>query len=512
MTPGPADHRTGRPLRHGDPLGGRTRASPPRVRSRRGDPWRSGPSRRRSRGRSGPGPVHLNLEFREPLTGRPAALPARPGPGVVAAEDRPAPRAGGAPAEAAGSSSSGGHGRGRRTPTACSHWRNGLAGRSWPTRVGEPAGGDDRRRRFHRPYEPPLPETIVMLGTPWLSRALGDVRHRCGARRRTGRRRRSLGAVGGSASSGDRVPSLRSRCLARRRARQEHRRVTRNGSSLLGAARGQGAGGHRRRARDRTSASRTSPVPCTGTPPVAVPPSWWRRPCRSGISSGSPRPRPFRPGCWPTEEPTGSTASCRRRWGSAPRAGSGRGHHTIALLGDLAFLHDVSGLVNLPTLPCTFVVVDNGGGGIFSFLPQATSTETSVFERLFGTPPTSDIAAVACGFGSTGPRGDLVVRTGAGARRASARPGAGDGAGTSRERRPARRDQRCGPSRVGMKGGGGGELDERTGGGVTWHFQPSQTATRASAPAIVGLKVRTRLAPGTRRCTRVGGHVAKAGR
>ena len=71
----------------------------------------------------------------------------------------------------------------------------------------------------------------------------------------------------------------------------------------------------------------------------------------------------------------------------------------MALLGDLAFLHDVSGLVNLPELPCTFVVLDNGGGGIFSFLPQAGSVQPSVFEQLFGTPPTSDMAAVARGFG-----------------------------------------------------------------------------------------------------------------
>ena len=74
----------------------------------------------------------------------------------------------------------------------------------------------------------------------------------------------------------------------------------------------------------------------------------------------------------------------------------------MALLGDLAFLHDVSGLVNLPELPCTFVVVDNGGGGIFSFLPQAGSLATGTFERLFGTPPSSDLGAVARGFGLPG--------------------------------------------------------------------------------------------------------------
>jgi 2-succinyl-5-enolpyruvyl-6-hydroxy-3-cyclohexene-1-carboxylate synthase len=80
-------------------------------------------------------------------------------------------------------------------------------------------------------------------------------------------------------------------------------------------------------------------------------------------------------------------------------SGSGQGARTIALLGDLTFLHDVSGLVNLPELPCTFVVLDNGGGGIFSFLPQARAMEPPVFEQLFGTPPTSDIGAVARGFG-----------------------------------------------------------------------------------------------------------------
>ena len=69
------------------------------------------------------------------------------------------------------------------------------------------------------------------------------------------------------------------------------------------------------------------------------------------------------------------------------------------MLGDLAFLHDVSGLVNLPDVPCTFVVVDNAGGGIFSFLPQATALPPESFETLFATPPTSDLGAVARGFG-----------------------------------------------------------------------------------------------------------------
>jgi 2-succinyl-5-enolpyruvyl-6-hydroxy-3-cyclohexene-1-carboxylate synthase len=77
------------------------------------------------------------------------------------------------------------------------------------------------------------------------------------------------------------------------------------------------------------------------------------------------------------------------------------GRRTYALLGDLAFLHDVSGLVNLSPAPCTLVVLDNGGGGIFSFLPQATALSPDRFELLFGTPPTSDVSDVARAFGLT---------------------------------------------------------------------------------------------------------------
>jgi 2-succinyl-5-enolpyruvyl-6-hydroxy-3-cyclohexene-1-carboxylate synthase len=74
---------------------------------------------------------------------------------------------------------------------------------------------------------------------------------------------------------------------------------------------------------------------------------------------------------------------------------------TVALVGDLAFLHDVSALVGPrdQTASLTVVVADNGGGGIFSFLPPATNLDPAVFERLFGTPQAPDVAAVAAGFG-----------------------------------------------------------------------------------------------------------------
>lgn len=74
---------------------------------------------------------------------------------------------------------------------------------------------------------------------------------------------------------------------------------------------------------------------------------------------------------------------------------------TVALVGDLAFLHDVSALVGPAgeDAPLTVVVADNGGGGIFSFLPPATGLDASTFDRLFGTPQAADVGAVAAGFG-----------------------------------------------------------------------------------------------------------------
>ena len=73
------------------------------------------------------------------------------------------------------------------------------------------------------------------------------------------------------------------------------------------------------------------------------------------------------------------------------------GGQTALLIGDVALLHDANGLLGLADrgLDLTIVVVDNRGGGIFSFLPQAGSLGTDRFERLFGTPHDVDPAALA---------------------------------------------------------------------------------------------------------------------
>jgi 2-succinyl-5-enolpyruvyl-6-hydroxy-3-cyclohexene-1-carboxylate synthase len=69
------------------------------------------------------------------------------------------------------------------------------------------------------------------------------------------------------------------------------------------------------------------------------------------------------------------------------------------LIGDIAFLHDLNALCLLTPLsvPLRIVVLNNNGGGIFSFLPVAA--ETDVFETHFGTPQNYSIRDAAATFG-----------------------------------------------------------------------------------------------------------------
>ena len=79
------------------------------------------------------------------------------------------------------------------------------------------------------------------------------------------------------------------------------------------------------------------------------------------------------------------------------------GRTTFVLIGDLAFVHDSNALTALGRRDADLriVVVDNDGGGIFSFLPQAEALSDSRFEQLFGTPLDVDIVALATSYGLT---------------------------------------------------------------------------------------------------------------
>lgn len=85
-------------------------------------------------------------------------------------------------------------------------------------------------------------------------------------------------------------------------------------------------------------------------------------------------------------------------WGAA----LAHGGRTVALLGDLAFLHDHNGLIapiSEPRPDLTIVVSDNNGGGIFAGLEQGAPEYADVFERVFGTAHDQDLAAIAAAAG-----------------------------------------------------------------------------------------------------------------
>jgi len=349
-------------------------------------------------GRSGPGPVHLNLEFREPLTGPATALPPRPGPGIVVAQDQsPPPLA--KPLRGPGVIIVGGDSPRPPDPDRVLALAERLG---WPVladpRSGSRVAGTIAAADSIVRTKPPLPETIVMLGTPWLSRALGEY-------------------VSDAARAGARVVVVDPWGQWRDpdRAASEFHRSAANSwltAALEGASPCDAEWLASWRLREEKAQAAIAGVLGSDLSEPQVARAVHQYAARGGATIVVSASMPIRDLEWfATAEAVPPRVLANRGANgidgvvstalgvTASESGSGRSHHTIALLGDLAFLHDVSGLVNLPLIPCTFVVVDNGGGGIFSFLPQATSMEAGVFEQLFGTPPTSDIASVARGFG-----------------------------------------------------------------------------------------------------------------
>ncbi len=93
---------------------------------------------------------------------------------------------------------------------------------------------------------------------------------------------------------------------------------------------------------------------------------------------------------------------------SALGAAAATGGPVALVVGDVSFLHDVGalGMARVQGLSLAIVLIDNDGGGIFSFLPQAQPSAAvpgtglpEHYEQLFGTPHGTDLPAVVAAFG-----------------------------------------------------------------------------------------------------------------
>jgi len=78
----------------------------------------------------------------------------------------------------------------------------------------------------------------------------------------------------------------------------------------------------------------------------------------------------------------------------------------VLVVGDVSFLHDLNALLSARQhgLSATILLVHNDGGGIFSFLPQASSSTPGTglpahFEELFGTPHGVDVGPIVTALG-----------------------------------------------------------------------------------------------------------------
>jgi 2-succinyl-5-enolpyruvyl-6-hydroxy-3-cyclohexene-1-carboxylate synthase len=344
-------------------------------------------------GPAGPGPVHLNLAFREPLIGEPGPLPAGASPQVL-----PDLRGPGASASSARLTGRGLFIAGAGATTRPDRLLALASALGWPV-LADPRSGCRLEGTVAAAdaivrAEPPSPDCIVQLGDPWLSKPLAAF-------------------VETAAAAGARViavdPWWRWTDPGRVVSEFHHCAPDAFIEQALAGASLQGEGEWLDRWTEFEAKAQGALAQALGavlTEPLVV-----RRIAEHAEAVGATivvsASMPMRDLEWFAPAATQPPRVLANRGAngidgvvSTALGVAASGAPTLALLGDLAFLHDVSGLVHLaPGCPCTFVVLDNGGGGIFSFLPQAGALSDSTFEQLFGTPPTADIGAVAQGFG-----------------------------------------------------------------------------------------------------------------
>ena len=90
-----------------------------------------------------------------------------------------------------------------------------------------------------------------------------------------------------------------------------------------------------------------------------------------------------------------------------------RAPRTLALMGDLTFIHDANGLLIGPDEPrpgnLTIVVANDDGGGIFEALEPGADNLRGAFERVFGTPHGTDVEKLAEAYGADYRRADTLA-------------------------------------------------------------------------------------------------------
>ena len=102
----------------------------------------------------------------------------------------------------------------------------------------------------------------------------------------------------------------------------------------------------------------------------------------------------------------------------------------LAVVGDLSFLHDLNALISARRLrlDATIVLVNNDGGGIFSFLPQASADLPGCglpahYEELFGTPHGMELGPLVRALGAEHEPADDDAHALASVRDSMGRPG-----------------------------------------------------------------------------------------
>ena len=373
--------------------------------------WRSVAARSVAEARgapSGPGPVHLNLPFREPLIGRADRV------------EPPAGRAGGAPwhqlapaepgppaAEVVGTLAA--HAGGRGIIVAGEGAGEGvldLADRlGWPVladprsgcRVPSPRVVSCADSLLRTPaFSELVPDVVLRVGAPWASKVLNQW----------------LGAL-----PGDRPQILVDRWGGWADPDRRVSMVTRTTAAALARAL-EGPGPDPtdwalRWAQGEAAARATIDELLGPDGPLALsePAVAWAALCRlpAGATLVASSSMPVRDVEWYGPPVAGVRVLSNRGANGIDGVVSTclgvalaePARPTVGLLGDLAFVYDAGALLWSSGRPgrLRLVVVDNDGGGIFSFLPQARAFPAERFERYWGTPHGLDLVALAEAYG-----------------------------------------------------------------------------------------------------------------